>query len=131
MWKYVIFILVFGACKTSKSTKNSVEIKNLDQIAKELIGENYNSFVSTSGDHQLVVSKPKFVGDQKSIFIVWDNKSSKVIFGPESIMGKVSWHQENELLIQNRPENIPDKNSSQTYSTILDITSGEKRSFKP
>lgn len=126
MSKYLVLLILVFACKTSISTSDSI---SLGDLAKKYVGENYSS--NERGAYTLVASSPKFAGDSSLKFIVFETASGNIIYGPESLMGEVSWYADKELLVRETPEVIQDKNSMEDFRKILNIETGQKRNINP
>lgn len=125
MNRIVFLVLVLCACKGSQSGQPS-EV-SLKETAEKYIGADHE--IIERGAYALIVSRQEIGAPTRTKFVVVSLTNSDIIYGPEMLLGLVSWHSDEALLLAGRPEQIQDKNGTEDFRKILNIRTGQKRAF--
>ncbi|MDW3192496.1 MAG: hypothetical protein R8G66_09025 [Cytophagales bacterium] len=123
----IIALIVLMSCKGSEKGQQQ-DINPRDVIIEQL-GNKFEKI--DRGDLSLCFTVNKQTLTNRKTVLVINNKNAAIIYGPEKLNAKVSWHSDRKLLIQETPEVIQDKQSSNTTSYIFNLDTKEKESNTP
>ena len=123
----IIGLLVFFSCKNAKNV--SQDSINYTNVIEQHLGNNYERADRLHLALCYTVDK-KNMTNWRTVMVI-DTTNAAILYGPEKINGKISWHEDRKLLIKETPEVIKDKQSTETYSYIYNLDTKEKESSRP
>lgn len=112
----ILFLVALLGCKNSQGNLSPISV---DEIAKQEIGDDFERI--DRGDFSLCMSISKSISEKRKTVLVVNKTNGDIQFGPERMNADVHWHTDTQLVIQEYPEVIQDKNSSKTFVYYYDI----------
>ena len=116
----LILGLVLSSCKSTDKPSN--------QSAPAVDVSGYEAISSTI--YTLYVKANKKSIDNKVTIVVLKNDDGSLAYGPDSVKGDVSWHDEDQLIVREFPEVIEDKRGTSEYLYYIHIPT-TKKNYKP
>ncbi|MFZ9044643.1 MAG: hypothetical protein ACO2ZZ_02180 [Cyclobacteriaceae bacterium] len=123
---FLCLLFVFG-CKNSKQVTS--EIIDYSQTIIDNLGNSYEK-VEREGLLLCYTADKKNSTSWRTVLVL-DTTNGKLVYGPEKLNARVSWHSNRKLLIQESPEVISDKQSSESYNYVFDIDTKQKENITP
>lgn len=123
----IVALIVLVSCKGSQ--KPPIQDKSPRDVIVEILGNKFEKI--DRGDLSLCFTVDKQTLTNRKTVLVINNKTAAIIYGPEKLNAKVSWHSDRKLLVQETPEVIEDKQSSDTNSYVFNLDTKEKETNTP
>ena len=118
----LLLLLALFACKNGQ--KKASDSMSIETIIEQNIGSNYER--TDQGTLALCIVPDTINRTNRKMVMVLDTTTNTILYGPANLNAKVSWHSDRKLLIQETPEVIEDKMSTEIKGYIYNLDTKEK-----
>ena len=118
-WRIVCLSLLCAVFSCKNQEKNGAQ--EMDKVLQKHLGDDYKK--ESMGTFAIYQSD---LENGRIIFLVLNEETETMTYGPTKLNGRVSWHNESLVKVQETPEVIKDKLGQENFTYYINAVTGKK-----